>query len=117
MINQVVVAGRLTLPPEPGPSHDSPSLDLVLEVEHTPWQGSPETCEVRVRLEGERWVEVGQRYLEADRHVVVHGHLRAEGEGWVVVAQRWEFLPRNVESNCLWDPSLELEPVSAGARH
>lgn len=114
MINQVVLAGRLTENPK---QIGASRVELVLEVEHTPWGGAEEACELRVRLESQRQCEVALKFLEAERDVLVEGHLRVDQDDCYVVSRRWTFLERGLESRCLWDPALSPEastPAAAG---
>ena len=112
VINQVVLAGRLTKnPTQVGVSR----VELVLEVEHTPWEGPEEACELRVRVESQRQCENALKFLEAERNVIVEGHLRVDQDDWYVACRRWAFLERGIERRCLWDPALVSAPSAASA--
>ncbi|MEZ6188635.1 MAG: hypothetical protein R3F62_26980 [Planctomycetota bacterium] len=112
MINQVVVAGRLTSNPT---QVGTAAAEFVLEIEHAPFHGATESCEVTVRIEHEGSAGVARRWLEKDRWITVDGHLRVDGERWLVVCERWQFLPRELEPRCLWHEDAHApEPAGAG---
>lgn len=95
MINQVLVAGRLAADPRIHEGPGGPWVELELDVERPPRDGSPSRSEqsrVRVNAFGERNVSNLTRFLRQGRSVLVHGFLRAEDGGLRVVAERWEFM-------------------------
>lgn len=104
MINRVILAGKLLRPPVAlsGPRR---GCELVLQLEHVPhWGGSPaERCGVRVVLFGQQRAEVAQKWLDAGRAIVLHGHLINDGRELLVEAERWEFLSDGLVSRCLWE--------------
>jgi hypothetical protein len=107
VINQVIIAGRLIEDPRvttrPGQEAEA---ELRLEIERpgkTPGgEGvAVERCLIQARLKGDMRTEVAKRYLERDRHVLVHGHLRREADGLFVAVDRFEFMEHGLISRPL----------------